>query len=152
MGRMIHLPAPCSVVPSFTLADLQGRRVSLWDYKHRQPVLLICCEGGDDAALLDVARHWEEYVDAGVAVLAVSPTPPKGKAPPFPLLIDQNRAVLRRLTQNTPAILLLDSYNALQPRLEGPWPNGPDHRRMLQWIWILQLQCPECGVPEWPQP
>jgi peroxiredoxin len=140
-----------TVVPDLSLPDLAGRRISLWDFKHRQPVVLVFCSEDDAGLLRDFARHYQSYRDEGAEVLAILSRHPRQETWPFPVLIDKDRRMTSRYVERTPAVLVLDSFNELNARFEGPWEEGPDHRRILGVIAEVELKCPECGVPEWPQ-
>ena len=141
-----------TLVPSFSLLDLQGHKVSLWDYKHQQPVVLVVGDAHSEALLRDFSRRYPEYGAEGAAVLVIVPKRPDQDGWPFPVLVDTDGRVTARLADRLPVILVLDSYNELYARFEGPWPEGPNHRDILECIAQTELKCPECGVPEWPSP
>lgn len=145
----MSIPALNSLVPNFSLPDLRGRRICLWDYKHQQPVILIFCAEGDQSLLRDFAENYSRYHGEGAEVLAIVANRP-GEDFPFPILIDTGNQITSRLAEHLPTILVLDSYNELYARLEGPWPDGPDHEEILKSIAQVEMKCPECGVPEWP--
>lgn len=134
---------------NFTLPDLQGRKVSLWDYKQEQPVVLVFCDEEDSALLQDFKRHYAQYREDGAEVLMITPRRPSAQHMPFPVLLDREGQVRARFTERIPAVLILDSYNVLEGRFEGPWQAGLDHEAILRLITRLQMRCPECGVPEW---
>lgn len=146
----MSIPTLNSLVPNFSLPDLQGRQISLWDYKHQQPVILVFCAEDDRSLLRSFAEHYSRYRSEGAEVLAIVADRP-GEDLPFPVLIDTDNQVISRLADHRPTILALDSYNELYARLEGPWPNGPDHEKILKSIAQVEMKCPECGVPEWPE-
>jgi hypothetical protein len=67
------------------------------------------------------------------------------------VLIDQECQLTTRLVERTPAIWVLDSFNELSARFEGFKAEEPPHARILNALAEVELKCPECGVPEWPQ-
>lgn len=138
---------------TFRLPDQHGREISLWDYKQRQPVVLVFCGEDGEALLRGFAARYAEYRNAGAEVLAITPNPPSAAAQwPFPILIDSDGRTRDRYVEHTPVIMVLDSYNTLYERMDGPWPGGdPDHRRLLSAIRESELRCPECGAPAWPE-
>lgn len=139
-------------LPTFRLHDVRGQEVSLWDYKQRQPVVLVFCGEECETLLRGFAAGYSEYRDAGAEVLAITPKPPSAAARwPFPVLVDVGGQMSARYVERVPAVLLVDSYNTLHERMEGPWPTGLDHPRLLSAIRQLELQCPECGAPAWPE-
>ena len=152
--RVINMKIPdlYTLVPSFSLPDLQGRRVSLWNYKHQQPVVLVVGDANSESLLRDFSYRYPDYGSEGAEVLVILPQRPDGDDWPFPVLIDTDGRVSARLADRLPAILVLDSYNELYARFEGPWPEGANHRDILECIAQTELRCPECGVAEWPYP
>jgi hypothetical protein len=143
----MDIPAPRTLVPNFELPDLENRKVSLSSYKQQQPLVLVLCDKSTFALLDDFARHYADYHKAGAEILAIIPTYLSSGHFPFRVLIDTAGNVTARLVNKTPAVLVLDSYGELYARLEGPWPEGPDHERILGSVMLIQTQCPECGVP-----
>lgn len=140
------------VLPSFRLPEIRGTEKSVWDYKQRQPLVIVLCEAHQCEALLEhFASQYLQYREAGAEVLVITPTWPGKRNWPFPVLIDPERQASRCYAEHPPTVLIVDSYNALFERLEGPWTNGPDHAAILEYIAQMELQCPECGAPEWPQ-
>jgi peroxiredoxin len=140
-------PALYTQIPNFELPDLQNRTVSLWSYKQQQPLVLVLC-GEENLALLDdFAHRYHDYHLAGAEVLAIARRRPPSGHFPFRVLVDTEGQVIPYLVNRTPAALVLDSYGELHTRLEGPWPEGLDHERILGPVTLIQTQCPECGVP-----
>ena len=127
------------VVPNFRLIDAHGRPISLWDYRHRQPVVLVL---GDEGLLRSFARHYPEYRALGAEVLAIVSGAVPGRFP-FPVLLDTAGQVADRLTDGQPAVLVLDRYGELYARFTGPWEDGPDQRDVLEWVAFTELECPE---------
>lgn len=139
-------------LPTFCLPDLHGHEISLWDYKQQQPVVLVFCGEDGEALLGSFAARYADYRNAGAEVLAIMAEPPPAAAQwPFPILIDSGGRTSARYVEHTPVILVLDSYNTLYERVDGPWPDSPDHRRLLSAIRETELRCPECGAPAWPE-
>lgn len=139
-----------TVIPPFSLPERQGKTVSLWAYKHRQPVVLLFCADAEASLLRDFARQYRAYVEAGAERLAILPASPDLEEFPFPVLIDQDRHLTTRLVECTPAVWILDSFNELSARFESFAAEEPPHGRILNALAEIELRCPECGVPEWP--
>lgn len=92
--------------PDFTLADEQGRTVSLASFRQERPVVLIFYPGdetpGCTAQLCAVRDDYQGFLETGAAVFGVNPG---GAAShqrfaqrhklPFPLLVDADKAVAR---------------------------------------------------------
>ena len=141
-----------SVAPTLVLPDASGRDVSLWSYKHVRPVVLVFCGSDDRTVLASFAAHYSAYHGLGAQVLGVVAEQPAPSAYPFPLLTDHQGRAAGRWVDGLPTVVLLDSFGVAYARLRGPWPDGPDHEELLGWIQLKELQCPECGVPDWPGP
>jgi len=148
----VNIPDLYSVVPSLELPDLHGRLVSLWTYKHSQPVVLVFCSPDERELLKELAEHYPAYQQTGAEILTIMTKPPDVNHLPFPVLIDNEGKATMRFVEQTPALLLLDSYSVLFARLAGPWPQGLPHQDILQWVALKEMQCPECAVPDWPGP
>jgi len=139
-----------ALVPSLELPAKDGGKVSLWGYKHTRPVILVFCQPADRHVLQDLARRYHDYREAGAEVVAVTPQAPAIGELAFPVLVDADGHETARFVEHTPSILVLDSYNALYERYEGPWPQGVPHHDLLESLAQVEMQCPECGAPEWP--
>ncbi|MEW6612771.1 MAG: peroxiredoxin family protein [Pseudomonadota bacterium] len=140
-------PSLRSVIPSFTLPDIHEHQTALGDYRQRQPVVLLFWDG-DESLLHDFARHYPAYQALGAEVLAVGGERPPAGEWPFPVLVDHAGAVSARYVERTPAVLVLDRFGELYAGWQGPWPAGPEHRDILGWVRLTELQCPECGAPD----
>lgn len=141
-------PAHQALISDFTLPDGRGGEVSLWQYKHRQPVVLVLAQSGDDPLVQAFGARHGDYAAAGAAVLAIVHRIPPASRAPFPVLHDGQGRITQRLARGLPAILLLGSFNELQGRWERV--ASPDHDHLLNRIAELELMCPECGVAHWP--
>jgi hypothetical protein len=48
-------------------------------------------------------------------------------------------------------VFIIDRYGAPYTALVGAEPGDPAlHREILEWIGFIEMQCPECGIAEWP--
>lgn len=147
----MSLSTSFTVAPNFSLPDLSGKTVSLWDYKDRQPVVLLFAAAADAWLLHEFARRHPDYVEAGAAVLALLPTRPDQEDWPFPVLLDSAGRYAARQVKRAPAVWVLDSFNEVSARFEGVTADDLSHDRILNAVAEVELRCPECGAPEWPQ-
>lgn len=138
-----------SVTRNFTLPDLSGTEFSLWDYRQRQPLVVVFAQAEGDAFLRDLAEHYAQYRRRGAEVLLVVTREPAGRKWPFPVLLDGDGSVTARFAGDTPTVLVLDRYGETFARLKSPGPGGIDHREVLEWLLFVESQCPECGAPVW---
>jgi peroxiredoxin Q/BCP len=96
--------SPGDRAPAFTLADADGTMVSLADLRGRKVVLYIypaAATPGCTAQACDFRDNLQGFVDAGYAVVGLSPDPPAKLAAfrdaeglTFPLLSDPSKQVL----------------------------------------------------------
>jgi peroxiredoxin Q/BCP len=93
--------------PDFTLADEQGRSVTLSSFRGKQPVVLVFYPGDSTplctTQLCEIRDAWKEFEDAGAAVLGINPFGAESHRRfaerydfPFPLLVDPGNRVARR--------------------------------------------------------
>jgi len=148
----VTVPATYTLVRSFTLPDLQHHPVSILDYKQRQPVILVLSKAPESALVQEFADNYGRYHDAGAEVLMVVPSDPGVGPMPFPVLVDASGEVLDNMTDGQSVVLLLDAYNAVQARFTPIAAGRIDHDRILGELADVERKCPECGVPEWPEP
>jgi peroxiredoxin len=76
---------------------------------------------------------------------------------PFPLLVDGDGRVHRAAGAHdgyghpTAAIYVIDVFGevfAVYREAEGQ--TMPSAQEILKWLSFINMQCPECGHPEWP--
>jgi peroxiredoxin len=144
--------SPGQVVASFRLPSSSGDSVSLWQYKQRQPLVLVLWEDGGPQLLAGFVRCYQAYRRLGAEVLAIGRTAPACELP-FPALLDADGSIADRLAEQYPAILVLDSFGELFTRLQGARARQPDHDDLLDWVWFTEVQCEECGphAENWPR-
>ena len=170
--QRVSLPTKLNVgqvVLPFDLADSSGRRFSLWDYKGRRNLVLFFFHSGQCASCRDVltafATSYRRYQDLNAEILAISSDPPaivKALAEalrlPFPLLCDQTGEVSKQYTGDLPAqggsaagVFVTDRYGALYYESAAQEEsNLPSQEQIINWLQFIEIQCDECGAPEWP--
>jgi peroxiredoxin len=136
-------------LPVLQLRDQRGALVSTWSYKHQKP-LVIAFAGTDASLLAGFADRIGDYVSANAQVLAVAQGDPGGDDRladvPFPVFADESGDVSSRYVDVVPATVVTDAYGVVEGIFLGP----PDHGRIIDLVRLLEMRCPECGVPEWP--
>lgn len=149
--------------PEATLVAADGSKVTLGDFKPAWDLVMIML-GADDAlapeltTLLDVleeGRAAVEAEDGKVLAVRAGERPIDGWRWPFPLLLDHDGALHRRVgavgdaDQPAPALYVTDHYReiyaALRPGERG-WPKSAND--VVQWLVFVNIQCPECNAPE----
>ncbi|MDX9740459.1 MAG: hypothetical protein RBT81_04660 [Gammaproteobacteria bacterium] len=135
-------------LPVLELRDRGGALVSTWRCKHEHPLVLVFA-GTDDSMIEGFADRIDSYRSANARVLAVvhAREPGDGEPPgvPFPVLADDGAAT-RQYVGAAPATVVTDAYGVV----EGVFSGTPDHERIIDLVRMLEMRCPECGVPEWP--
>lgn len=161
-------PMPHTMLPHFSLLSSEGRRIRLSDYRGRHNLVLIFTGGStrdiSRRLLSDLARHYREFVREEAEVLAVvqrsrrEAESIKRRGPlPFPVLADEDGQIhwaVGALTSDgktTTTIFVTDRFGeiyAVYQRNEGN--DLPPVMELLEWLRFIELQCPECGISEWP--
>jgi peroxiredoxin len=164
-------PAGCSsagtgqLLPDAALPTSSGGTLSLDWYRGRRNlvvVLLGAGEPGDEVARLLLqlvqVRAALQDEEAEVLVVATGETrePVHGPEASFTVLIDPDASFHRCLDavdaagNDAPAVIITDRYREIyhvfRPA-ESPWP--PTAEAVVSWLVFMNIQCPECGVPEW---
>lgn len=109
-GSRAFLASPVSVTPmsiSFTLPDQDGKPVSSGDFEGRRLIVFFYPKAmtpGCTTEACDFRDSYDELIDAGFAIVGVSPDEPELNAQfkekeglPFPLLSDQDHALAEEL-------------------------------------------------------
>ncbi|MBC7227627.1 MAG: redoxin domain-containing protein [Thermoflexales bacterium] len=154
--------------PAFRLPSAQGTVVAPSDYQGRRNLVLLLLPDLEcpacRAALRNFSAHREEYEEQAAQVLVIL-TGPDAEAAlgetkdwPFPVLADPGGAVRQAYTAllpvpvgEEPLVFVLDRYRGPQVALAGRDLDDPSlHREILKWLTFFEIQCPECGAPEWP--
>jgi peroxiredoxin len=159
---------PGSMLPNITSMATDGRRIGPLSYRHdRNLVLAFVGDGGqEDQRLLltQLAEHYPAITQDNAEVLAVmdgsrqmAETLKRREHLPFVVLVDEDRRMHRAFGavddagRPSSAVVIADRYNEIQAiycTAEGHiLPTVPEIVERLDFI---EIQCPECGVPEWP--
>ncbi|WP_234506140.1 MULTISPECIES: hypothetical protein [Thermus] len=120
-------------LPTCTLSTPQGEKVYLPDLKGR-PCVLVRDETLAQALAL---REGElQALGAQAFLLAQEPSPS-----PLPLLLDPKGTLLQTLPPS--AVAITDAY--LEVYHLGP---VADVEEIFNWLRFVEMQCPECVMPE----
>ena len=149
------------IIPAFSLPGTDGMPHSPWDYKQREHLLLIICDGTlqqDNTLLQTFAQQYRALREESCAVLAITAHPvitnmqiSEALHVPFPLLADVDKRIIQRYTyydahstQFKPCIVLADRYNALYERwIEH---NGKDLPTSIEILASLQYMNNLCSL------
>jgi peroxiredoxin len=154
------------VLPGFMLSDIDGSSVSLESYRGRTNLVVVFAGDKMDespvAVLLEelVARTEELTLEAAQVVVAVTSLPaaiPQSGRWTFPVLVDVGARIHRHVGATdtagrpAPAVFVTDRFREIYAAyLPGHGSALPGTKEILEWLVFINIQCPECGVPEWP--
>lgn len=138
-----------AVVPSFSLPDQRGEMFSLWDYRHRQPVVLFLVGDQTVQTISSITKVLPQYQRVGALPVVIGFDRVLVTDVTFPVLHDESHEVTSRYAQHTPTVLVLDRYGAFRGEHSAEWDPDPDHQEIISLVQFAESDCPECGVPEW---
>jgi hypothetical protein len=117
------------------------------------------------ASLRSMAKNRRAFAEQEAEVLAVFASPVEEvtrlqveEEMPFSLFADQDQVVRRSYrslfataVRDGVMVLVLDRYGGPYAGLVVDEPDDPSlQSEILDWLAFIEIQCPECGVPEWP--
>lgn len=153
-------------LPPISLASSEGRRVALTDYRGRRNLVVVFVgEMKGEVArelLADLARHNAAFAEEEAQVLAVARASGqeaeeiKGRlALPFPVLADEEGEAHRACGARTLGEMVTcvtDRFGEIfAVYRSGEGQPRPTAEELLAWLRFIGIQCPECGVSEWPR-
>jgi peroxiredoxin len=154
------------LLPGFMLPAIDGSSVSL--ERFRGWANLVVVFAGDKMDESPVAVLLEELLalnerltlEAAQVLVAVTSQPavgPHRARRAFPVLVDDGGRIHRNVgaTDATgrlaPAVFVTDRFREIfAAYLSGRDSTMPCATEILEWLVFINIQCPECGVPEWP--
>lgn len=152
-----------ATLPGLQLKEALGKEVRTGDYRGRcNLVLFLSHSPGCDRCeelLRELAAGYGGLVAAEAEVLAIVPASPEEAAGlkqrlglPFPVLTDAGGDSARQLG-GAPAVIVADRFAEVFTVDRA----GEGHRLMsvweiADWLEFIEVQCPECGAPDWPGP
>ncbi len=155
-----------AVLPGFMLPAIDGSSVSLESYRGRTNLVVVFAGDKMDesavAVLLEelVARREEFTLEAAQVLVAVTSRPaavPQRARWAFPVLVDDGADIHRKVGATdaagrpAPAVFVTDRFREIYAAyLSGQGSALPGAKEILEWLVFINIQCPECGVPEWP--
>jgi len=125
--------------------------------------------GEECRACLDLlrgfARDYPRYQEEEAEILAIT-TQPTDKARslairlslPYPVLTDPTGEAVQKFTYldpqtggPVPSLFVVDRFGALYTQAIAEREDQlPSSDEVLDWLDLIEAQCPECGAPEWP--
>jgi peroxiredoxin len=161
-------PTKGQLIRDFTLTSTLGQEISLSDYRGRSNLVLVFVGGGvgspDLKILAEIGADHARLQDEQTQVLAIMQCTQETAARieqkanlPFPLLVDEDGRIHRsagaadQSGHPATAIYITDRFGevfAVYRAAEGQ--TMPSEQEIMEWLTFINIQCPECGHPEWP--
>ena len=161
-------PAKGQLIRDFTLTSTLGQEISLSDYRgHSNLVIVFAGESVgnlDLKVLAEIAADYNRFQDEQTQVLAIVQCTQERAARiaqeanlPFPLLVDEDGRIHRsagaadKFDHPATAIYITDRFGEVFAvyRAAGGQ-TMPSAQEIMEWLTFINIQCPECGHPEWP--
>ena len=152
------------LLPAFALAEGDGAAGFVERYRGRRNLVVVfgaeLAEEGPVARLLHQLRVRAAELTAELAQVLVIATSWHVGAQHlwmgFPTLLDGEGRIHRALGARdaagrpAPAVFVTDRFREIfAAYLPGHGSGLPDVQEILDWVAFINIQCPECGVPEW---
>ena len=161
-------PVKGQLIRDFTLNSTLGRPVSVSDYRGRSNLVLIFCGDGsipsDFKILAEIEKGCAVFQDEQTQVLAILQCGLQEAARirqqselSFPLLVDMDGQMHRsagaadRQGRPAAAIYITDQFaEVFAAHRAADGETMPSVEMIVKVIRFINIQCPECGHPEWP--
>lgn len=154
------------IFPGAALQDIDGSTIVLESYRGQTNLVVVCAadkmEERPVTALLEelAARKDELTSEAAQVLVAVTSRPtaaPERDRLAFPVLVDDGAHLHLSVGaadvagRPAPAVFVTDRFREIfAAYLPGRSSALPGAKDVLEWLVFINIQCPECGVPEWP--
>ena len=162
-------PEKGQLIRGFTLISALGQPISLSDYRGHSNLVLVLA-GGDSGnpdlvILTEIAANYAQFREQQAEVLAILQCDRERAVQiahqtglPFPILVDEDGRIHRSAGavdgsgHPAVAIYITDAFGevfALYRTAVGQ--TMPSVQEIVKWLSFINMQCPECGHPEWPK-
>jgi peroxiredoxin len=146
-----------SQLPPVILEAVDGRIMGPQDYRGKRNLLLVLFEADCESCmefLCSVADKYSDYIAEGTEVMAIGEGGiedlqdiVQSSNLPFPVLVDPEGLFVDRYSDETPAVFAADKFGEVRLVVYGN--EFPDQKLLLDNFGLMELECPECGVPTW---
>jgi peroxiredoxin len=152
----------------FDLPEARGSQIRLWDYRGRRNLVIFFMDDVECSYCRKLLRMlsatYNDITAEEAEVLAVVQAPPSKTVSlkhelglPYPVLSDASGEVFRRYglldADKKPqvAIVIADRFGEVyHVSLVAKKHSLLSAEEILSWLKFIEVQCPECGAPEWP--
>jgi len=156
---MAHKPVAGDMLPHFVLPAVGGGQVSSADFKGKKNLVIYLfdpecppCVGFLDrlTQITALARELNaEILTIGGESAQALAVRLGDKRPPFPVLGDESGKTLGSFGTEAAALLVADRFGEIRERVDAQADSLPDLDRVLDLLSLVEMECPECGVPTW---
>jgi peroxiredoxin len=149
------------LLPGFRLRSVDGDVIGPEHFRGKKSVVLFLFDIGCDECggfLEEAADRYADYEEANAVIIVVGNAPEGDLRQirdsldlPFVLLSDPEGVVLNEYSGGLPTLLVADRYGEI--RIVGQLSDSghlPDQNEILSQLQLIEIECPECGVPDWP--
>ena len=160
------VPRRGDIFPGITLPDVDGSSVLLERYRGRKNLVVVFAgdkvgEAPITGLLGELDSRAEEFASEVAQVLLVVPWRPaavgRRSRSAFPVLLDDGARIHREVGaidaagKAAPAVFVTDRFREIYAAyVAGPGSAPLGAKEILDWLVFINIQCPECGVAEWP--
>jgi len=152
-------PKEGDMLSGFRLQSAAGETLGPQDYKEKKNLVVVffdprCAPCTD--FLSDMAARYEDYTEMDAEVLAVGGGSldevrevAASRGLPYPVLADPDGHVRSRYSGVVPAVFVADRFGEIRLVRAEDGEHLPDQTAILDRLALIELECPECGVPTW---
>jgi len=148
------------LIPEFKLLTPDGKVIDPTDFKQKKNLVIYFVDVHNSTSwemLAMLRQRYHEFKEANAEVLAISPGSMEelhdcvsSMSLPFPVLCDSNGDVTSAYSVTKPTLFVADRYGELKTFSEVTSENIETViESALSTLDLVELECPECGVPTW---
>jgi len=148
------------LIPEFKLLTTNGQVIDPIDFKQKKNLVIYFFDVHNSTSwemLAMLRQRYHEFKEVNTEVLAISPGSMEELQDcvssmnlPFPILCDSNGDVASAYSVTKPTLFVADRYGELKTFSEVTSENIETViESALSTLDLVELECPECGVPTW---
>jgi peroxiredoxin len=152
------------ILPGFELPSSRGYNIALSDYRQRQHLIIVFVRDARCVACQSFLREFKERYgevresSEALAIIGgergIAEDLHRQMDLPYPFLFDPENKFVGKVLEDErvmSVVVLVDRYGAVWKRFVPEREDGSlDVDEVIKWLGFMELQCPECGVPDNP--
>jgi len=156
---MAESPNVGRMMPQIDLPAIGGGRMATRNLKGRKNLVLYFFDPASDACLSNLNQLAEilascRELDAEMAAIGGEDLDTLSnrlgsRSLPFPVLADGDGEARSRLGASQAVLIIADRFGQIRERWDLDCGTAPDKTRIVDVLSLIELECPECGVPTW---